>query len=102
MEDPLRQPFFGGVGELVGEEQVGSGCPCSVDEPDSPVDRPDDHADAAQRPVIDPVSAPHTAGANSLTTRGVVAAAPLTEGRGSPLPVNSAGLQINQTEVSEI
>jgi len=80
--------------------QIGSGRPCSVIEPDSPVDRPDDHADAGQRPIIDPVSAPHAAGANSLTTRGVVIAAPFTESRGSPLPANSAGLRLNQTEVS--
>ncbi len=66
------------------------------------MDRPGGHVDVAQRPVIDPVSAPHAVGADSLTTRGVVAAAPLTESRVSPLPENSAGLQINQTEVSEI
>jgi hypothetical protein len=74
--------------------------PCALVRPHSLVDRPDDHAAAAQRSVIDPAPAPHVAGANSLTARGVVAAAPFTESWGSPLPVNSAGLRTNQTEVS--
>ena len=99
---PLRQPFVGGVGELVDEEQVGTGGACTFAEPDASMDRPDGHVDVAQRPIVDPVSAPHAAGTNSLTTRGVVVVAPFTESRGSPLPMNSAGLQINQTEVSQI
>ena len=100
VEVALRQPILGRVGELVDEEQVGPRGACTFDEPNASMDRPDDHADVAQRPITHAVSAPNATGANRVPSGGIDIPTPVADNHGSPLPVNNPRLQINLTKVS--